>query len=54
MIHRNAVTGFSPRSVLPGIDLTAFIHPFAAVIDNVHIGRRVIVCPFASVCGDEG
>jgi len=38
---------------MPEIDASAFIHPIAAVIGHVFIGKRVMVAPFASVRGDE-
>jgi len=54
MIHKNAVTDFCVKEYMPEIDPTAFIHPFAAVIGHIFIGKRVMVSPFASVRGDEG
>ena len=54
MIHKNVITDFSSREHEPNIDETAYVHPLAAVIGNVTIGRRVLVSPFASVRGDEG
>jgi carbonic anhydrase/acetyltransferase-like protein (isoleucine patch superfamily) len=54
MKHRNTVTDFSPSAVDPTVDATAFIHPLAAVIGNVTIGKKVMVSPFASIRGDEG
>ena len=54
MIHANTKTDFSPKAVKPEIDPTAFIHPQAAIIGNVRIGKKVMVSPFASVRGDEG
>ncbi|MBN1882025.1 MAG: carbonic anhydrase [Deltaproteobacteria bacterium] len=54
MIHKNVITDFSSQAHEPTIDETAFIHPLAAVIGNVTIGRRVLVSPFAAVRGDEG
>ncbi len=54
MIHRNVSTAFSPREYMPAVDPTAFVHPLAAVIGHVVIGRRVMVCPAAVVRGDEG
>ncbi|HON39832.1 MAG: carbonic anhydrase [Desulfomonilia bacterium] len=54
MIHKNVVTDFSPKESMPSIDTTAYIHPLAAVIGNVTIGRRVMVAPFAAIRGDEG
>jgi len=54
MIHKNVVTDFSAKACDPQIDPTAYVHPLAAVIGNVILGRRVMVAPFASVRGDEG
>lgn len=54
MIHENVVTDFSAQARSPQIDPTAYVHPLAAVIGRVIIGRRVMVSPFASVRGDEG
>jgi carbonic anhydrase/acetyltransferase-like protein (isoleucine patch superfamily) len=53
-VHKNVVTGFSPEASDPDVDPTAYVHPMAAVIGNVHLGRRVMVSPCASVRGDEG
>jgi carbonic anhydrase/acetyltransferase-like protein (isoleucine patch superfamily) len=54
MIHKNPKTEFVEKEYLPDIDDSAFVHPFAAVIGNVIIGKKVMVSPFASVRGDEG
>lgn len=54
MIHKNPETEFAEKEYLPDIDDSAFIHPLAAVIGNVIIGKKVMVSPFASVRGDEG
>lgn len=54
MIHRNVITDFSSTACDPQIDATACVHPMAAVIGNVIIGKRVMVSPFASIRGDEG
>ncbi|MFO8241267.1 MAG: hypothetical protein R6T90_09770 [Dissulfuribacterales bacterium] len=54
MIHQSVITDFCRKEYLPEIDSSAFIHPVAAVIGHVSIGRRVMVAPFASVRGDEG
>jgi carbonic anhydrase/acetyltransferase-like protein (isoleucine patch superfamily) len=54
MIHKNPKTEFAEKEYLPDIDDSAFIHPLAAVIGNVIIGKKVMVSPFASVRGDEG
>ncbi|MCX8044092.1 MAG: carbonic anhydrase [Desulfobacterota bacterium] len=54
MQHENVKTDFSSVVSTPRVDQTAFIHPLAAVIGNVVIGKRVMVSPFASVRGDEG
>jgi carbonic anhydrase/acetyltransferase-like protein (isoleucine patch superfamily) len=53
-VHANVVTSFSVEAREPEIDPSAFVHPLAAVIGNVHVGRRVMVSPCASVRGDEG
>jgi len=54
MIHKNVITDFAPKEYDPEIDATAYVHPLAAVIGNVHLGEKVMVSPFASVRGDEG
>jgi carbonic anhydrase len=54
MIQENPVTHLCSKRYKPEIDRTAFIHPLAAVIGHVRVGRAVMVCPFASVRGDEG
>jgi carbonic anhydrase/acetyltransferase-like protein (isoleucine patch superfamily) len=54
MIHENVATDFLSVVCIPDVDSTAFVHPMAAVIGNVFIGKKVMVSPFASVRGDEG
>ena len=54
MIHKNVKTDFSQHEYLPVVDASAFVHPLAAVIGNVIVGKRVMISPFASVRGDEG
>jgi carbonic anhydrase/acetyltransferase-like protein (isoleucine patch superfamily) len=54
MIHQSVITDFCQKEYLPEVDSSAFIHPSAAVIGHVFIGKRVMVAPFASVRGDEG
>jgi len=54
VIHKNIVAAFSRQAFEPQIDPTAFVHPQAAVIGHVRIGKRVMVAPFASIRGDEG
>lgn len=54
MIGKNVVTDFSPRAFEPEIDPTAYVHPLAAVIGNVRLGKNVMVSPAAAVRGDEG
>lgn len=54
MIEPNVETDFSGRVSHPTIDISAYVHPLAAVIGNVSLGRRVMVSPGASVRGDEG
>lgn len=54
MIHENPVTHLCSRRFKPEVHRTAFVHPMAAVIGRVRVGKAVMVCPFASVRGDEG
>jgi len=54
MIHQNVIADFCQKEYMPHIDSSACIHPAAAVIGHVFIGKRVMVSPFASVRGDEG
>ena len=54
MIGKNVLTDFSSKVCDPVLDPTAYIHPMAAVIGNVILGKNVMVSPFASVRGDEG
>jgi carbonic anhydrase len=54
MIEKNVVTDFSARVSEPVIDPTSYVHPLAAVIGNVILGKNVMVSPAASVRGDEG
>lgn len=54
MIEKNVKTDFSSVVSEPVIDPTAYVHPLAAVIGNVTIGKNVMVAPFAAVRGDEG
>ncbi|MEA1867717.1 MAG: carbonic anhydrase [Thermodesulfobacteriota bacterium] len=54
MIHQSAITDFCQKEYSPEVDSSACIHPVAAVIGHVFIGKRVMVSPFASVRGDEG
>ncbi|MCA1993864.1 MAG: hypothetical protein LDL41_17730 [Coleofasciculus sp. S288] len=53
-IHTNILATFNQAETTPDIDLTAYVHPLAAVIGNVHLGTKVMVAPAASVRGDEG
>ncbi len=54
MIEKNVVTDFSAQAVEPVIDPTCYVHPLAAVIGNVILGKNIMVSPGASVRGDEG
>lgn len=53
-IHANVRTDFNEYVVMPSIQSTAFIHPFAVIIGNCHIGKMVFVAPTAVCRGDEG
>lgn len=54
MIEKNVVADFSAQAVSPVIDPTSYVHPLAAVIGNVILGKNIMVSPCASVRGDEG
>lgn len=53
-IHSNVFTDFNENITSPQIDKEAFIHPFAVVIGNCHIGKMVFVAPTAVCRADEG
>ena len=53
-VHSNVYTSFNEVVVMPTIEQEAFIHPFAVVIGNCHIGKMVFVAPTAVCRGDEG
>ena len=53
-VHANVLTSFNTQVATPSIESSAFIHPFAVVIGNCHIGRMVFVAPTAVCRGDEG
>jgi carbonic anhydrase/acetyltransferase-like protein (isoleucine patch superfamily) len=54
MIEKNVVTDFVSKAYDPVIDPSAYVHPLAAVIGHVSLGKNVMVSPCASVRGDEG
>ena len=54
MIEKNVVTDFCAKVSEPVIDATTYVHPLAAVIGNVILGKQIMVSPMASVRGDEG
>lgn len=54
MIEKNVITDFSGKVSEPVIDPTAYVHPLAAVIGNVTVGKNVMMSPFSVVRGDEG
>jgi carbonic anhydrase len=54
MIGKNVKTDFSERVSEPAIDPSSYVHPLAAVIGNVILGKNIMVSPTASVRGDEG
>ena len=53
-VHENVHTSFNEVVVMPEIESSAFIHPFAVVIGDCHIGKLVFVAPTAVCRGDEG
>lgn len=54
MIEKNVLTNFSSKVSEPVIDSSTYVHPQAAVIGNVILGKNILVSPMASVRGDEG
>src|SRR5512136_2994562 len=48
------MTDFSAKILEPVIDSTTYVHPLAAVVGNVILGKHVMVAPMASIRGDEG
>lgn len=54
MIGKNVQTDFSATVSEPVIDPSTYVHPLAAVIGNVRLGRNIMVSPMASIRGDEG
>jgi carbonic anhydrase len=54
MIERNVLADFSGKVYEPVIDPTTYVHPLAAVIGNVTLGKSIMVSPTASIRGDEG
>ena len=54
MIGKNVRTDFSDKVSKPVIDKTTYVHPLAAVIGNVILGKHIMVSPLASIRGDEG
>ncbi|AIF82660.1 isoleucine patch superfamily enzyme, carbonic anhydrase/acetyltransferase [Candidatus Nitrososphaera evergladensis SR1] len=53
-VHTNVRTDFNPQASTPQISDSAFIHPYAIVIGDCHIGKMVMVAPTAVCRGDEG
>jgi len=54
MIERNVKTDFCAKISEPVIGEGTFVHPLAAVIGNVILGKNIMVSPTACVRGDEG
>ena len=53
-VHPNVLSDFADRVVMPKINETAFVHPFAIVIGDCHLGQMVYMAPTAVCRGDEG
>jgi carbonic anhydrase len=54
VIGKNVTADFSAQVSEPVIDPSTYVHPLAAVIGNVQLGRNIMVSPTASIRGDEG
>jgi carbonic anhydrase/acetyltransferase-like protein (isoleucine patch superfamily) len=50
----NPITPWNIESDIPDIDPTAYVHPQATVIGNVHIKKEIMISPQAAVRSDEG
>ncbi|TSA17986.1 MAG: hypothetical protein D4R72_03260 [Nitrosopumilales archaeon] len=53
-IHENVKTDFNSAINSPQIKDEIFIHPFAIVIGDCHIGKMVLMAPTTVCRGDEG
>lgn len=53
-MHSNVITDFNEEVEYPSVQDSAFIHPFAVLIGDCHIGKMVMVAPTAVCRGDEG
>ncbi len=54
MIEKNVLADFCGKVSEPVIDPTTYVHPLAAVIGNVVLGKNIMVSPSSAVRGDEG
>jgi len=54
MIEKNVTADFCKKVSGPVIDPSTYVHPLAAVIGNVLLGRNIMISPMASIRGDEG
>jgi len=54
LIEKNVLTDFSSKVSEPVIDSSTYVHPLAAVIGNVILGKNIMISPMASIRGDEG
>lgn len=54
IIQKNVKADFCAKVSKPVIDSSSYVHPLAAVIGNVILGKNIMVSPTASVRGDEG
>lgn len=53
-IMSNVKTFVVENTTTPKIDNSAYIHPFAVIIGDCHIGKEVLVAPTAVCRADEG
>ncbi len=53
-VHPNVLPDFADRVAMPKINETAFVHPFAIVIGECHLGQMVYMAPTAVCRGDDG
>jgi carbonic anhydrase/acetyltransferase-like protein (isoleucine patch superfamily) len=53
MIHKSPSRNLPDSGYSPELEASAFVHPLAAVIGHVVIGKKIFVAPFSSVRGKK-
>jgi carbonic anhydrase/acetyltransferase-like protein (isoleucine patch superfamily) len=50
----NPITSFTPASIGPSIDSSAYVGPYSVIIGDVTVGKNVFIAPLVSIRADEG